>query len=136
MKTTVTEAGKSHDAIIKVNHPLEFGSTNVYLQANGYAPIVTVKDGAGNVVLKGPVPFLPQDSNLTSIGAIKVPDALPTQLGFVGSFLPTAVMDKVRGGFSSFPDAFNPRLLLSAWQGNLGLDNGTPQSVSASIRRR
>ncbi|HUW77600.1 MAG TPA: cytochrome c biogenesis protein ResB [Candidatus Nanopelagicaceae bacterium] len=129
VKTTVTESGKSRSATIKVNHPLEFGSTNVYLQANGYAPVVTVKDGAGNIVLKGPVPFLPQDSNLTSIGAIKVPDALPTQLGFVGSFLPTAVMDKVRGGFSSFPDAFNPRLLLSAWTGDLGLDNGTPQSV-------
>jgi cytochrome c biogenesis protein len=35
----------------------------------------------------------------------------------------------VRGGFSSFPDALNPRLLLSAWQGNLGLDTGVPQSV-------
>ena len=129
VKATVTESGRSREATIKVNHPLEFGSTNVYLQANGYAPLVTVKDGAGQIVLKGPVSFLPQDSNLTSIGAIKVPDALPIQLGFVGSFLPTAVMDKVRGGFSSFPDAFNPRLLLSAWQGDLGLDNGTPQSV-------
>jgi cytochrome c biogenesis protein len=129
VKATVTESGRTREATIKVNHPLKFGSTNVYLQANGYAPIVTVRDGAGNIVLKGPVPFLPQDSNLTSIGAIKVPDALPTQLGFVGSFLPTAVMNKVRGGFSSFPDAFNPRLLLSAWTGNLGLDSGTPQSV-------
>jgi cytochrome c biogenesis protein len=129
LKVTVTESGKQHDAIIKVNHPLEFGSTNVYLQAHGYAPLITVKDGAGNVVLKGPVPFLPQDGNLTSIGAIKVPDALPIQLGFVGSFLPTAAMDKIRGGFSSFPDALNPRLLLSAWKGNLGLDTGTPQSV-------
>ena len=129
VKATVTEAGKEREAIIKVNHPLEFGSTNVYLQANGYAPLVTVKDGAGDIVLKGPVPFLPQDGNLTSIGAIKVPDAMPTQLGFLGSFLPTAVMDKVRGGFSSYPDALNPRLLLAAWQGNLGLDSGIPQSV-------
>jgi cytochrome c biogenesis protein len=129
LKVTVTASGKQREAIIKVNHPLEFGSTNVYLQAHGYAPLVTVKDGAGNIVLKGPVPFLPQDGNLTSIGAIKVPDALPTQLGFVGSFLPTAARDKVRGGFSSFPDALNPRLLLSAWQGNLGLDTGVPQSV-------
>jgi len=129
LKVTVTEAGKSREAVIKVNHPLQLGSTNVYLQAHGYAPLVTVKDGAGQVVLKGPVAFLPQDGNLTSIGAIKVPDALPTQLGFIGSFLPTAVMDKVRGGFSSFPDALDPRLLLAAWQGNLGLDTGVPQSV-------
>jgi cytochrome c biogenesis protein len=67
LKVTVTASGKQREAIIKVNHPLEFGSTNVYLQAHGYAPLVTVKDGAGNIVLKGPVPFLPQDGNLTSI---------------------------------------------------------------------
>lgn len=129
LKVTVKQAGESHEAVIKVNHPLTFGSTSVYLQANGYAPLVTVRDGSGNIALKGPIAFLPQDGNLTSIGAIKVPDAVPTQLGFIGSFLPTAVMDKVRGGFSSFPDAFNPRLLLSAWQGDLGLDRGVPQSV-------
>ena len=115
--------------LIEVNHPLRFGSTNIYLQANGYSPVVTVKDGAGNIVMNGPVVFLPQDTNLTSTGAIKLPDATPTQLGFVGTFLPTATMDKVRGGFSTFPDAVEPRLLLSAWTGDLGLDQGMPQSI-------
>lgn len=114
--------------IIKVNSPLGFGSTNVYLQANGYSPIVTVRDKTGVIVLRGPVPFLPQDANLTSIGAIKVPDSTP-QLGFVASFLPTAARDKVRGGISIYPEALDPRLLLSVWKGNLGLDNGIPQSV-------
>ena len=79
--------------------------------------------------MNGPVVFLPQDTNLTSTGAIKLPDATPTQLGFVGTFLPTATMDKVRGGFSTFPDAVEPRLLLSAWTGDLGLDKGMPQSI-------
>jgi len=127
--TSRESGGTPKSELIRVNHPLSFGSTNVYLQANGYAPVVTVKDGAGNVVMNGPVVFLPQDANLTSTGAIKLPDAAPTQLGFIGTFLPTAAMDKVRGGFSTFPDAVEPRLLLSAWTGDLGLDKGVPQSV-------
>ena len=114
--------------IVKVNSPLTFGSTRVYLQANGFSPIVTVRDAAGNVGYQGPVPFLPQDSNLSSTGAIKVPDATP-QLGFVGSFFPTIGRANEGGGISVFPEALDPRLFLAAWMGDLGLDNGRPQSV-------
>lgn len=114
--------------IVKVNSPLTFGSTRVYLQANGYSPIVTVRDAAGNVGYQGPVPFLPQDSNLSSTGAIKVPDVTP-QLGFVGSFFPTIGRANEGGGISVFPEALDPRLFLAAWTGDLGLDNGRPQSV-------
>ena len=114
--------------IVKVNSPLTFGSTRVYLQANGYSPIVTVRDSIGNVAFQGPVPFLPQDANLSSTGAIKAPDATP-QLGFVGSFFPTIGRASQGGGISVFPEALDPKLFLSAWTGNLGLDNGNPQSV-------
>ena len=115
--------------VIKVNRPLTIGSTRIYLQANGYSPVVTVRDSKGNVAFQGPVPFLPQDSNLRSIGAIKVPDAEP-QVGFVGSFVPTYVRDPNGGGaLSAFPKALDPRLLLAAWAGDLGLDSGIPQSV-------
>ena len=114
--------------VIKVNSPMTIGTTRVYLQANGYAPVVTVRDSKGDVAFQGPVTFLPQDSNLRSIGAIKVPDADP-QIGFLGSFLPTYVRDGVNGGASAFPKALNPRLLLSVWSGDLGLDSGIPQSV-------
>jgi len=115
--------------VIKVNSPLTIGSTRIYLQANGYSPVVTVRDANGDVAFQGPVPFLPQDSNLRSIGAIKVPDANP-QIGFVGSFVPTYSRDPKGGGaLSAFPKALDPRLLLSAWVGNLGLDSGIPQSV-------
>ena len=120
--------GEVKEQVVKVNSPLTFGSTRVYLQANGYSPLVTVKDKSGAVKFEGPVPFLPQDANLTSIGAIKVPDMNP-QIGFVSSFLPTAARDKVRGGFSSFPELLDPRLLFSVWQGDLGMDSGVPQSV-------
>jgi len=114
--------------IVKVNSPLKFGSTNVYLQANGYSPIVTVRDSDGNVALQGPVPFLPQDGNLRSIGAIKVPDADP-QIGFVATFLPTQARDSVRGGISVFPEALDPKMLFSIWRGDLGVNAGIPQSV-------
>ncbi|CAB4654441.1 unannotated protein [freshwater metagenome] len=114
--------------VIKVNSPLAIGNTKIYLQANGYSPVVTVRDSKGNVALQGAVPFLPQDSNLRSIGAIKAPDADP-QVGFVGSFVPTYQRSDGNGAISVFPQALDPRLLLSAWSGDLGLDSGVPQSV-------
>jgi cytochrome c biogenesis protein len=114
--------------VIKVNSPLAIGNTKIYLQANGYSPIVTVRDSEGNVAMQGPVPFLPQDGNLRSIGAIKVPDANPP-VGFVGSFVPTYARSDGNGAISVFPQALDPRLLLSAWGGDLGLDSGVPQSV-------
>ncbi len=114
--------------IIKVNQPLTYGSTKIYLQANGYAPTVVVKDKTGKVVFDGPTTFLPQDGNLSSIGAIKIPDMQP-QIGFVASFLPTADRDPIRGGFSSYPEVLDPRLLLAIWKGDLGLNTGVPQSV-------
>ncbi len=114
--------------VIKVNQPLAYGSTKIYLQANGYSPIVIVRDKSGKIIFDGPTPFLPQDANLSSIGAIKIPDMDP-QIGFVGSFLPTADRDPIRGGFSSYPEVLDPRLLVSIWKGDLGLNTGIPQSV-------
>jgi cytochrome c biogenesis protein len=114
--------------LVRVNQPLTFGDTRVYLQANGFSPLVTVRDASGAIKFEGPVPFLPQDANLSSIGAIKVPDMEP-QIGFVASFFPTAARDEVRGGFSSFPELLDPRLLVSVWQGDLKMDSGVPQSV-------
>jgi cytochrome c biogenesis protein len=126
----VTNPGENSSTIksLKVNSPLTFENTRVYLQANGYSPIVTVRDSTGAVALQGPVPFLPQDGNLKSIGSIKVPDAIP-QLGFVATFLPTYARDVQAGGISVFPEALDPKLLFSIWQGDLGLDSGIPQSV-------
>lgn len=126
----VTNPGEKSSEVktLKVNSPLTFGDTRVFLQANGYSPIVTVRDLSGNVTFQGPVTFLPQDGNLRSIGSIKVPDARP-QIGFVASFLPTYSRDVRQGGISVFPEALDPKLLFSIWQGDLGLDSGIPQSV-------
>ena len=126
---TANPAGsKEIKKMIKVNQPLAYGSTKIYLQANGYSPIVIVRDKSGKIIFDGPTPFLPQDANLSSIGAIKIPDMDP-QIGFVGSFLPTADRDPIRGGFSSYPEVLDPRLLVSIWKGDLGLNTGIPQSV-------
>ena len=52
---------------------------------------------------------------------IKVPDAKPTQLGFAGVFLPTAI--EVHGQLASaFPAALFPRVSLVAYTGNLGMN--------------
>ena len=114
--------------IIKVNSPLKYGDTSIYLQANGYSPIVTVRDAAGSIVLQGPIPLLPQDGNLASNGAIKVPDMDP-QIGFVAQFFPSFEQDPGKPARSTYPEALNPRLFLAAWRGDLGLDNGIPQSI-------
>ena len=127
-KVTTVVDGVSEKRTIKVNSPLTFGSTRVYLQANGYAPIVTVRDSQGDVAFQGPVTFLPQDGNLRSIGAIKVPDADP-EVGFVASFLPTYSRSESDGGISVYPQLLDPRLLFSVWSGDLGLNSGVPQSV-------
>jgi cytochrome c biogenesis protein len=126
--TSNPAGSKEKTEIIKVNKPLTYGSTKIFLQANGHSPIVIVKDKRGKVIFDGPTPFLPQDTNLSSIGAIKIPDMEP-QIGFVSSFLPTADRDPVRGGFSSYPEVLDPRLLISVWKGDLGLNTGVPQSV-------
>lgn len=114
--------------IIKVNKPWTTGGTRVYLQADGYSPIVTVRDAKGDITFQGPEIFLPQDANLSSLGAIKIPDMKP-QVGFIASFIPTAKSSASRGIFSTYPEVLDPRLVLSAWKGNLGLDSGVPQSV-------
>ena len=90
--------------------------------------MVTVRDASGSITFRGPTTFLPQDADLSSLGAIKVPDMKP-QIGFIASFLPTASSSPTRGIFSSYPEVLDPRLVLSAWSGNLGLDSGNPQSV-------
>lgn len=115
--------------VIRVNGPLETGSGTAFLLGNGYAPHITVKDAQGNVTYSDATPFLAQDNNYNSVGAVKVAGAGPAgkQLGFAGLFLPTAVLDD-KGPRSVFPDALEPALALSAFQGTL-FPGGRPQSV-------
>ncbi|NUP73665.1 MAG: cytochrome c biogenesis protein ResB, partial [Sinomonas sp.] len=116
---------------LKVNDPVSIGGTEVYLVGNGYAPVVTVRGGDGKIAYQGPVPSIPTDSVYTSTLVVKAPDAKPTQLGFVGFFLPTAVKGDNGVSFSADPDPLQPQLSLNSYVGDLGLDKGTPQNVYA-----
>ncbi|MFC8600374.1 cytochrome c biogenesis protein ResB [Isoptericola sp. NPDC057191] len=129
---TATEPdGTSHDETIKVNEPLTVDGAKIYLQGNGFAPEITVKDGAGQLAFSGRVPFLPQDTMYTSRGVVKVPDVSKgqEQIGLVGYFLPTAVVDADGSARSVFPQPQNPLLVLEVYRGDLGLDDGVPQNV-------
>jgi len=113
---------------IEVNHPLRVDGTTVHLIGHGYAPVVTVKDGDGDVAFSGPVVFLPQDGNFTSAGVIKVPDGRPERLAFEGIFAPTAQVDE-QGPRSLFPDALDPALYINAWSGPPKTETGQPENV-------
>jgi cytochrome c biogenesis protein len=114
--------------ILKVNGPLKFGGASVFLLGNGYAPVITVRDAKGQVLLQEATPFLPQDANYKSVGAVKVSAASPKQLGFFGFFLPSEYIDKDAGPSSFFPDLRNPALALGVYEGEL-YPQGRPQSV-------
>ncbi len=126
---TVAGPGRPEEArTLQVNAPLQVGTDSVHLLGHGYAPVVTVRDGNGDVAFSGPVVFLPQDVNFRSDGVIKAPDARPRRLAFEGVLLPTA------GGegaamVSVFPDALNPRLLVNVWAGPPKTETGRPENV-------
>jgi cytochrome c biogenesis protein len=132
VEVTDTPGDTPRSTTLEVNHPLNIRGTTVHLIGHGYAPLVTVRDGNGNVAFSGPVVFLPQDGNFTSAGVVKVPDGRPQRLAFQGIFLPTAVTTGADAVPTSvFPDALNPTLLLDAWYGPPKAETGAPENVYA-----
>ncbi|MER5550339.1 cytochrome c biogenesis protein ResB [Streptomyces sp. NPDC002793] len=121
--------------VIEVNKPLVVDGTKVYLNAHGYAPVISVKDGKGKEVYRSSVPLLPIDNNVTSTGAIKVMDGYKDengtkdQLGFQAFFVPTFAGDGQGTMFSQFPGLDYPVLALNGYHGSLGVDSGLPQNV-------
>jgi cytochrome c biogenesis protein len=107
----------------------------VYLMGNGYAPTITVRNPAGDVVFREDVEFLPQDANMTSLGVIKVADGLSERsrsARLVGFFYPTAA--KLHSGAltSAYPALANPVLTLWVYTGDLGIDDGTRATSTRS----
>ncbi|MFF4250853.1 cytochrome c biogenesis protein ResB [Streptomyces sp. NPDC001663] len=125
--------GKGRKTLVKVNEPLEIGDSKVYLTAHGYAPVITVRDGRGNVVYRDAVPLLPLDSNVTSTGVVKVLDGYKNakgvgeQIGISAFLLPTYTKGSETA--STFPALLNPVLNLTPYHGDLGVNSGIPQSV-------
>ncbi len=116
---------------LKVNHPLGIGDTDVFLIGHGYAPVITIRDGNGDIAYSGPTIFLPEDQSFQSIGVVKAPDAQPTQIGLEGWFYPTYAFTPERGPFSIFGRADNPAISMLVYAGDLGMDDGSSQSVYA-----
>ena len=110
---------------VRINDPLAVDSLKVYLIGHGYAPEFKVTDAKGNVYNEA-APFIPANtSTFESDGVVKLPDA---SLGFMGVFEPTAFS---AGGtlMSIFPAADAPAVSLIGYSGNLGMNDGVPQSV-------
>ena len=120
--------GKPQTYDLKVNHPLEVDGTDVFLIGHGYAPVITIRDGSGEVVCTGPTPFLPRDASFLSYGVVKCPTAKPGQIGLDGLFFPSFEMQD-GNPVTVFGDDLNPTLSMLAYTGDLGLDDGRSQSV-------
>ncbi|MGL5827887.1 MAG: cytochrome c biogenesis protein ResB [Nocardioides sp.] len=107
---------KSYD--LKVNHPLTIGRTQVFLIGHGYAPVITIRDGNGDVAYSGPTVFLPEDQNFLSFGVVNASAAKPRDIGLEGFFYPTYL--KVDGDpVNVMGDDRNPTLSLLAYTGDL-----------------
>ena len=127
--TVRTPDTKPKQERISVNHPLNMNGNQVFLLGHGYAPHITIRDGQGQVAYSGTTAFLPERQDLTSYGVVKAPDAQPTQLALEGEFYPTYAFTMRTGPFTAFPDAKNPAISMLAYQGDLGMNNGIPQSI-------
>ncbi|GAA4104208.1 cytochrome c biogenesis protein ResB [Nonomuraea soli] len=115
------------DYELKVNEPLEINGTQTYLIGHGYAPIIKVTDGKGDVVADRAVPCLIlAKATLQSECVVKLPDAQPSQLGLYFNFLPSSDGH----GASYHPAALEPELrLMAVFSGDLGARSGIPASV-------
>ena len=134
----VNRGPKSHPALARVREHVEAGRGQLVLgnheqsslnKANVHAKSLSkIKQNYYSFDV-GPIHFVVLDGNFTSNGVLKIPDASPSQLGFIARFLPTSSVDEELGPISTFPAAERPAVYMSAWKGDLGLDEGKPQSV-------
>ncbi len=121
---------------LQVNSPLRTAGDRIYLLGHGYAPQFTVTFPGGQQ-RTGLIQWKPDDpTTLLSEGATKLdppnvtdPGVLTKhQLAITGLFAPTAVF--ANGVITStFPGLVAPAVSLNIYQGDLGEDTGTGQSI-------
>ncbi len=136
---TVAVTGKKTETKeFSVNNPLRLGDANLYLLGHGYAPVLRYTDRNGKTQTSVS-PFLPtNNTTLTSEGVAIFPDANASattgqtastdQIAFAGFYVPTAA-ESGPPAISVFPAENNPRIVLTQYRGDLGLDLGIPSSV-------
>lgn len=129
-----TDTWRPYD--LKENSPLRTAGDRVYLLGHGYAPRFTVTFPDGTV-RHGLIQWKPDDTTtMLSEGATKFdppnvtnPSELTRkQIAVTGLFAPTAVYS---GGLltSAFPGLTKPGVSLDIYQGDLGEESGTGQSI-------
>jgi len=134
---------------VRVNEYMSYGDVAFYQQDYGWAPDLVVRNPAGVVVHDSPVQLFGSDRSVQT-GTLKVPDlgyrlpgdARNTQLGArlaifpdahaVPHVLPDGSIDAAQttykpGGF----EARNPVVMAQLFLGDLGIDGGAAQNVSA-----
>ncbi len=119
---------KPETDFIEVNRPLKIDGAQVALLGNGYAPVISVRDSTESLVYSQATVFPPEDGNYRSSGAVQVPGAQPQDIGISAIFLPT-IAEGAGGPVSLFPDALDPRLLLTVFVGDLGLGSDSPPAT-------
>lgn len=128
---------------LQVNSPLRTEGDRVYLLGHGYAPVFTVTFPNGEQRTKT-TQWRPEDpTTMLSSGATKfdppgITDAAAQrtkQLAITGLFAPTAAF---RGSLlsSSYPAAIDPAIAVDIYQGDLGTNTGTPQSIFSIDQRQ
>lgn len=123
------------ERMLNVNEPLRLAGQRLYLLGHGYVPQFTVRFPDGDV-REYSAPFEPKDAQFTSEGAVKITDppgyrgaeVRQHQLAIVGIFAPSGI---VTGGVltSGYPELLAPAVAIEVYRGDLGVDQGEPQSI-------
>ena len=114
-----------------MNEPLEVDGTLVHILNPGYAPEITVRDADGTVLAEGRCRSCPRTTRSPRPACARCRSgrrSVSARTSASRVVLQTAVVDD-RGPRSIFPEPRNPALFLTAFHGDLGLDDGQPQSV-------
>ncbi|MCF8611985.1 cytochrome c biogenesis protein ResB [Gordonia sp. HY285] len=124
---------------VQVNKPLRIAGDRVYVLGNGFAPTFTVTFPNGEKRTQT-APFLPQSTQtMLSEGAIRFEtpagmypnpdDRRKNQIAIQGLFAPDPVFG--HGGLldSQSPVVNRPTTAIRVYEGDTGIDSGTPQNV-------
>ncbi len=129
---TTQMAGESpQQGEVRVNHPLEMAGDRIYLMGNGYAPTVTIRNAAGEVGLLG-VGAVPRAGHQHDLA--RRDQGSRRHAGAAGArrlLLPDPGVADHRGVRLGYPSLTNPVMTLDVYEGDLGIDDGTPRSVYA-----
>jgi cytochrome c biogenesis protein len=130
-KVTIEDQGREvvQEAPIRVNHPLIYRGMKLYQVRFGFAPEVVMRTKDGTELFRTPV--LLTQSGPIWIGREKVAPGNPAkgtpQIALDLAFIPDASIVNGQLRVNS-PEARNPRLAVSLYAGDLGLEQPVPLS--------